>query len=393
MPRRGTGGIRLSFIIIMRLPAFRTLLTVLLLLVAGDLTAQSFREKAIEAAKTGNLDAAVENYEKALDSTMKVFKEDHVEVITCRLELGEAYRAAGRWDDAIGQLDYVWKRARYDAEQNKRWDGEEGHLAYAAAEKLGRSLQGGARYPEAAVVFATAISDAEKSGRNEDQILTLDALLADTLLLLDRVQDGEKTVARARERILRNHGNEPEAAVRMLSTLTTIYYHHRQYALAAPIAEEAVEIATKGLPPTHPATALALSNLGSSLIHVSGRLNDAVKSLEAAEQVYLQQGNRDARELMNIHLNLSQAEALRGKNDEAEKRGMEALRIARLHYGADGLEVAQTLHNLANCYMTLKQPGKASDLYANAQIILEKNLGRDHPQSVEVRKKLEVARA
>jgi tetratricopeptide (TPR) repeat protein len=377
----------------MRLSAFRTLLTVLLLFMAGDLTAQSFRDKAIEAAKAGNVNAAVENYEKALDSTMKVFKEDHVEVITCRLELGEAYRAAGRWNDAIGQLDYVWKRARYDAEQNKRWNGEEGHLAYAAAEKLGRAMQGAARYPEAAVVFATAISDAEKSGRNEDQILTLDALLADTLLLLDRVPEGEAVVARARERIIRNHANEPEVAVRMLSTLVTIYYHHRLYALAAPIAQEAVDIATKSLPPTNAAAALALSNLGSSLIHVSGRLDEAVRALEAAEQVYVKQGKKDAGELMNIVLNLSQAEALRGRNNEAEKRGMEALRLARLNFTADSLESAQCLQNLANCYMTLKQPGKASDLYASAQIILESNLGKDHPQAVEVRKMLEAARA
>jgi tetratricopeptide (TPR) repeat protein len=376
----------------MRPSVFCTLLIALLLSVRGELAAQSFREKALEAAKAGDAATAIDNYEKALNSTLKVFKEDHVEVITARLELGEAYRAAGRWTDAIGQLDYVWQRARFDAEQNKRWDGEEGHLAYAAGEKLGRSLQGAARYPEAATVFATAISDGEKGGREVTQLLTLDALLADTLLLLDRVQDAEKALARARERILSSQANQPEAQVRMLSTLVTLYHHHRQYALGFPVAQQAVDIATKELEPFHLMTALAFSNLGSIALHVDGKLNEAIEALKAAEQIYLKKLGADARELTTIQLNLSQAESLKKNDKEAEQHGMEALRLARLHSDADSLDVALSLHNLANCYMALKQPGKASDLYANALSIMEKNLGHDHPQTVEARKMLEAAK-
>lgn len=376
----------------MRPSVFCTLLIVLLLSVRGELAAQSFREKALEAAKVGDTAAAIDNYEKALNSTLKVFKEDHVEVITARLELGEAYRAAGRWTDAIGQLDYVWQRARFDAEQNKRWDGEEGHLAHAAGEKLGRSLQGAARYSEAATVFATTISDGEKSGREVTQLLTLDALLADTLFLLDRVQDAEKALLRARERIMSSQVKQPEAQVRMLSTLVTLYHHHRQYTLGLPVAQQAVDIAIKELEPFHPLIALAFSNFGSIALHVDGKLSDAIKSLLAAEQIYLKKMGPDSKELMNIQLNLSQAESLKNNDKEAERHGMEALRLARLHFASDSLEVGLSLHNLANCYMALKQPGKASDLYTNALSIVEKNLGRDHPQTVEARKMLEAAK-
>ncbi|QIF00541.1 tetratricopeptide repeat protein [Roseimicrobium sp. ORNL1] len=376
----------------MRLSVFCTLLIALLLSVRGELAAQSFREKALEAAKAGDSATAIDNYEKALNSTLKVFKEDHVEVITARLELGEAYRAAGRWTDAIGQLDYVWQRARFDAEQNKRWDGEEGHLAYAAGEKLGRSLQGAARYPEAATVFATAISDGEKGGREVTQLLTLDALLADTLLLLDRVQDAEKGLARARERIMSSQADRPEAQVRMLSTLVTLYHHHRQYALGLPVAQQVVDIANKNLEPYNELIGLAFSNHGAIALHVDGQLNEAINSLQAAEQIYVKKLGADARELTNIQVNLSQAEALKKNDKEAERHGLEALRLARLHSAPDSLDVALSLHNLANCYMTLKQPGKAGDLLENALSIMEKNLGHDHPQTVEARKMLEAAK-
>jgi tetratricopeptide (TPR) repeat protein len=376
----------------MRHSAFISLLTVCLAFMAGPVSAQTFREKALEAAKTGNNEVAIENFEKALNSTLKVFKDDHVEVITARLELGEAYRAAGRWEDAIGQLDYVWKRARFDAEQNKRWDGEEGHLAYAAGEKLGRAMQGAARYGEAAVVFATTISDGEKSGRDVGQLLTLDALLADTLLLLGRVDDAGQAIARARERIDTTYAGQSEVQVRALSTLVTLYHHHRQHAKAMPIAQEAVDIANKGLPPPNLVTAQANLNLGSVALHADGQLDVAIKSLKGAEEVYVKLKGPEAPELMNIQLNLSQAESVKKNYKEAESRGMQALALARLHYPADSLENAQCLHNLANCYMELKQPGKAGDLYANALSILEKTLGRDHPQTVEARKMLEASR-
>src|SRR6186713_1090017 len=116
---------------------------------------QSFLEQAREAAKKGDNANAIKLYEMALQSALKVLKEDDIEVVMRRAELGEAYRAAGRWDDAIPQLDYAWKRLRYDAESKGRWLQQEGDVCFGAAEKLGRACQGAARYEEAAMVFST----------------------------------------------------------------------------------------------------------------------------------------------------------------------------------------------------------------------------------------------
>lgn len=367
------------------IPAF------VLLMLAGRAPAQSFREEAIQAAQRGDLEAAVSLYEQALNSALKVLKEEDVEITMRRLELGEAYRAAGQWEKAIAQLEYVWKRARYDAEQKKKWQGDEGTAAFGAAEKLGRAYQGAGRYAEAAVVFATAISDGERSQRDADEILEFDGLLVDTLLLLKRAEEAVKITQRAVQRIAQRHSDNSDKQVRMLSTLGMLFYHHGFYKEGAPVVRLAVDLAAQDLPGSV-MMGFALSNLGGMLMHLDGRMDEAVNHLKAAEQVYMLTLNRDAKELLQVHLNLSEAEALMGRNELAEQRGLEALRLARLHFPEDSLQMARCLTNLAGCYVGLKQPGKAADLYARALEIQEQNLGRDHPETVQSREMLELAR-
>ncbi len=376
----------------MHASCLRLLLPVLLLLAFSPLSAQSYREQAIEAARRGDTEAAIKNYELALNSALKILKEDDVEITMRRLELGEAYRAAGRWDEAITQLDYVWKRSRYDAEQRKRWQYEEGTAAFGAAEKLGRALQGAGRYAEAAVIFATAISDGERSQRDADDILEFDGLLLDTLLLLNRVEEAQKVARRALGRIVKKYEDNPDTQVRMISTLARLFLHHKFYKEGVPVAAIAADIADRLLPPDSTMTGFAVANLGAMLLHQGGREDEAIKCLKDAEQIFLNKGNRSARELMEVNLRLSEAEALRGKKELAEQRGLEALRLARLHYPPESLEAAACLANLAGCYVDMKQPGKAADLYAKALEIYESNLGRDHPQTVEIRELTDLAR-
>ncbi len=373
-------------------PRLLLLLPMLALLAAADLSAQSFREKALDAARRGDLQEAITNYELALNSALKILKEDDVEITLRRLELGEAYRAAGRWDEAITQLDYVWKRARFDAEQKNRWLGDEGTAVFGAGEKLGRALQGAGRYAEAAVVFATAISDGERTNRDADDILEFDGLLIDTLLLLDRADEAEKMTKRAVARVIKKYEENPDTQVRMITALSKLFYHHRAYKQGVPVAGMAANIAEHGLPPTSNMKAFAISNLGAMLLRVDGRRDEAIHALTEAEKIYLQKGNRSLKELLEVNLRLSEAEALRGRKEMAEQRGLEALRIARLHFAPDSIEVATCLANLAGCYVDMKQPGKASDLYAKAQEVYERTLGRDHPQTKEIRELAELSR-
>jgi tetratricopeptide (TPR) repeat protein len=344
----------------------------------------SFLEQAREAAKKGDNANAIKLYEMALQSALKVLKEDDIEVVMRRAELGEAYRAAGRWDDAIPQLDYAWKRLRYDAESKGRWLQQEGDVCFGAAEKLGRACQGAARYDEAVMVFSTAIADAERVKRNDDDLINFDALLSDTLLLLDRIEEADKVIQHAQDCIARRYPDDPAAQARLLSAIGTLYYHHHRFDKARIIAEKALLLAQK-VPSIDPTDyARYQDNLGAAYVQL-GRLDEAQRLITMARKEFLKKFTPDAPELMHVHLHLAEVSIRRGNYDDARSFTEEALRIARLNFPEQHPEVAKCLQNLAAVWLEMKQPGKAGDLCAKALAINEAALGKDHPRTIETR--------
>lgn len=345
---------------------------------------KSFAERAREAAKKGDNESAIKLYEMALQSALKVLKEEDIEVVMRRAELGEAYRAAGRWDDAIPQLDYAWKRLRYDAESKGRWLELEGDVCFGAAEKLGRACQGASRYEEAVMVFSTAIADAERVKRSDDDLINFDALLADTLLLLGRDAEADKVLQHGQDCIARRHPDDPATQARLLSAIGTLCYHHRRFEKARIIAERALLLAqqVRGIDPTD--YARYQDNLGAAYVRL-GRLDEAERLVILARKEFLKKFTPDAPELMHVHMHLAEVAMRRGSYEDARAFTEEALRIARLNFPEHHPEVAKCLQNLAAVWLEMKQPGKAGDLCAKALAINETALGKDNPVTVETR--------
>jgi tetratricopeptide (TPR) repeat protein len=376
--------------------SFRTLLlSALLQVLALALGAQeppvqdqSFLEQAREAARKGDNAGAIKLYEMALQSALKVLQEDDIEIVMRRAELGEAYRAAGRWDDAIPQLDYAWKRLRYDAEKKGRWLDQEGDVCFGAAEKLGRACQGAARYEEAAMVFSTAIADAERVKRSDDDLINFDALLGDTFLLLGRDDEADKVIKHAQDCIARRHADDPSSQARLLSALGTLYYHHHRFEKARVIAEKALLLAQK-VPTIDPTDyARYQDNLGAAYVQL-GRLDDAERLILMARKEFLKKFTPDAPELLHVHNHLSEVATRRGNYEDARAFSEEALRIARLNFSEQHPEVGKCLQNLAAVWLEMNQPGKAGDLCAKALAINETALGKDHPRTLETRALME----
>lgn len=365
-----------------------SLLFLLVLMSSGMLPAQSYREMARNAALKGENEEAVELYEKSLAAALKVFKEEDLEVVRARGELGEAYRAIGKLKEAITQLDYAWKRARYDAEIKKQWLGAEGDMAMGFAEKLGRTCQAAMRYEDAVMVFKTAVADAERVKRDEQELIGYLALYADTLLLLQRNEAADGAVQRAVQLAEHRHAANSLDQAQVFSTLGMIYYRQQRYEKAEILAQRALQLAEKEKAAGEKLIATYRADLGSNLLHLPNRLEEAGKLLDEARETLKKVLKTDAEEFMPLHQDLVSLSLLRNNPDEAMAHAEEAWRLCKLYYPAEHPETARTLALLGKTLEKLKQTDKAHSCYEKARDIFEATLGKDHPQSLEMKASL-----
>lgn len=364
------------------------LLFVTLLMSNGMLQAQSYRDMARNAALKGENEEAVELFEKTLTAALKVFKEEDFEVVRARGELGEAYRSVGKWKEAITQLDYAWKRARYDAEVKQLWHGLEGDMAMGFAEKLGRACQAATRYEDAVMVFKTAVADAERVKRDEQELIGYLALYADTLLLLHRNEEADQAVQKAVQLAEHRHVANPLDQAQVFSTLGMIYYRQKRYEKAEALAQRALQMAEQNKPAGDKLIAMYQADLGSNLLHLPNRVEEAGKLLHEAMEVLQKKLQPDAEEFMPLQQDLVSLSLLQNHPDEALTHAEEAWRLCKLHYPAEHPETAGTLALLGKTFEKLQKTDKARSCYEKARDIFEITLGKDHPQTLEMKESL-----
>ncbi len=346
--------------------------------------AQSYREQGAAALQKGDAAQGVAMYEKALVTALKALKEDDLEVVIRRAELGDAYLAAGRWNDAIQQFDYTWKRVRYEAETKARWLAEEGDLTTTYAEKLGRSCHAAARYQDALMVFSTAIRDSIKAKRNEGELNQFYALQADTLLVLKRVDEAALSIEKIASYTERRFVDDALSRARMWSRLTDLYFTHGLYDQAKPLAQKGLDDISKALKPDDEEYATYQANLGAILLHL-GELDEAEKLLGEARKTVLAKASPESVKRVSYQLLTAELALKRGKPQDGLIEVDEALRICKLHYADEHPEIAKCLSVKAACYKELKQRKQAWEAADEALSILLKSLGKDHPQTVEAK--------
>lgn len=353
--------------------------------------AQTFQEQADAAMFNGDFKKAVDLREQSLVTALKAFKEDDLEVIKLRAELGEAYRAAGRWDDAIKQLDYAWKRLRYDAETKSHWKMEEGAMSLTIAERLGRACQAARRHSDALMIFNTGLSDATKAGKENAFALHFIALLADTNLLLKKDAEADGYVQRATEMIDRTQMSNAKLRAHSLTQLAGLYIDHRQFVKAEPLARKAVESLRGVSPEPEEEISNAEQKLGWVLIQMD-RLEESDKLLHHALDFQLKKHTREAVELVAIQSGLAALALKQGKAPEAVKAAEEALRVCKVHNPEQHPDTAACLILLASAELSSGHKTEALDACRQAVEIFDATLGDEHPQSRAARELLEKAK-
>lgn len=363
-----------------------------LMTAATPLHSQSLRDQATDAWRRGEYDKAARLYEKSVTAALKALKEEDLEVVEQRAELGEAYRAAGRLDDAIRQLDYVWKRARYDAENKKRWNTREGTMALAFAENLGRAYQAAGRYNEALLIFSTGLYDAQRTKHDADA-LQFAALLAETQFVAKNEVEAAHLAARAFG-MADKLTDDPMLQMRALGQLSTVCLRHRQTGLALPMARRALEIALqtdtgdKNRKPGDSITvALHRTNLAKVLLE-TGALDEAELLLRQAQETILAGETPQSTRLIEVLLAHADLFLKKNQPDKALTKARDAVEICKLKLPALDVRTGRSLEKLADVELALNREADAGGHYAQALAIFEQTLGPDDAFTAETRAQL-----
>ena len=371
------------------MPAFllRSLLLLLSVLGLGAVMDQDekYSHAAANAFRLGDYDKAVELYEKSLASVLKVFKEDDMQVTEIRAELGEAYRADGRWNDAITQLDYVWKRSRFDAEDKHDWDGRRGEMAFGYAEKLGKACLGASRYEDGTMVFKTAEADAERSGRTESA-MQFAALLAESQFLAKHPEDAAATVRHAAE-LSSKMAIDPAKEAHAISELAALCLRQRRPESAKPLAERALALALKVLPAENTTVARYQQGLAQVLL-ITDDLDGAAEHLQAARAGILNDESPDSPRMISLLLDESTLALKHNQPQDALIKAQQGLALAKRRVDATDPLNGCALAQIARAQVALSQPEIAQTYFSQALTILEGSLGADDVQSREVREEL-----
>jgi len=343
---------------------------------------QSFREQGAAAYRLGDYKKAVEFYEQSLATALKLLKEDDMALIERRAELGEAYRAAGQWADAISQLDYVWRRCRMDAEKKKHWDSTEGTMAMDNADRLGKACMGAGRYEDSIMVFKTAAADAER-GSLILSGMQFTALLAEAQFLANHPDDAAVTVKRAAE-IAQKVSIDPGLEAKVLSQLGGLCLRQRRAEVAKPLVERALALGLKVFPEGGITLGEYQEQMAQVLL-VTGDLNGAAEHLQAARESILKKVTNSSPQLVGVLLDESNLALRRGQGQEALSRAQQALSLARKNFSEEDPHIGASLAQVARSYLALNEPEKAQVVFTQALTLLNRTLGEDDPQTREVR--------
>jgi|GEM_PF-4563413 len=347
--------------------------------------AQSFRDQAREAARKGENKKAVELYEKALESATRVFKDSDIELTIRRAELGEAYRAEKRWSDAIKQLDYAWKRSRYDATQKDRWDKQEGDMAMNCAERLARCYQGSGKYDETVKTLQVALDDNAKYNRPLEEATHFLAMLTDMYLLLKQEKEAGEAAKEALDITELTAEEDPLHTALVSSVIGEIYLNHGNVDQARILLQRAVRLAAQHLPPNDNDRAHMQEQLASVLVY-EDKLDEAQALLQENITQLARSDKADPETLMGSYLTMANVSLKKGNPEDVINYTQKARELCEANFTQDNPEYARSFLLSGLARVDLRQKDLARKDLQTAYDIMIKTLGEDHPDSVLVRK-------
>ena len=352
--------------------------------VLGDthpLTLTSRNNLANAYRDAGRLDEAIPLYERTLADSERVLGETHPDTLTSRGNLALAYRDAGRLDEAIPLLE----RTLADCE---RVLGETHPDTLISRNNLANAYRDAGRLDEAIPLLERTLADSERvlgdthpltlASRNN-----LGGAYQDAGRLDEAIPLYERTLA-DRERVL---SDTHPLTLASRNNLANAYRDAGRLDEAIPLLERTLADRERVLSDTHPLTLASRNNLANAY-QDAGRLDEAIPLLERTladrERVL---GDTHPLTLTSRN-NLANAYQDAGRLDEAIPLLERTLANFERVLGDTHPSTLTSRNNLANAYQDAGRLDEAIPLYERTLADCERVLGDTHPSTLTSRNNL-----
>ena len=320
----------------------------------------------------GRFKDAIAPAEQAVQKAVAEAGANHPFTAYSLLNLGRAYREAGRPGDA----ELVLRRA---LTINERSLGPNHAQVAVALNQLALVFEQRGRFDEAEPLYRRALAIREATdGPEHPATATVHNNLAALFRSQGRYGEAEAAFRRAlaiREKAL---GPEHREVAAGLNNLGEMYRQMGRYNEAEPLLTRALGVWEKALGATHPSVAATLNNL-AELYRAQGRYAEAEVPLKRALAIREQMGGLDHPDVALSLNNLAALYRAQGRYADAEPLYRRSLSIREKAFGPAHPDVARTVNNLARVYRAQRRYREAEPLFRRALAIWEQALGPDHP--------------
>jgi CHAT domain-containing protein len=361
------------------LPAVQLLLGLLLTLGMAwaqpiPLSVAVVKNKMLAAVKAGDAANAIELGEQWLVNANKVLVPNREEQAEIMSQLGEAYFAAGQYE----QAELAVRQAISTSEKIKRLQNVEfvrNLVRRASSHLIAGETEKAFPYALTGLVITEKVTP-----------LNLDAM-GDALDVMGRIYSALGQPALAL-RYFQNEidiseihfGVEHTSTALALNNLAVTYGELAEHEKALPLQLRALSIREKVMGPDHPDTATSLDNLAATyreMAQYEKMLPLHQRALAIRDRVLGPEHPDTATSLDN----LAAAYIVMAQYEKALPLQLRALAIRENVLGPEHPDTAISLSNLAATYGDLAQHEKALPLQVRALAIREKALGSEHPDT------------
>lgn len=172
---------------------------------------------------------------------------------------------------------------------------------------------------------------------------------------------------------------DDKETLKMLNQQVSSTYQNGKYDEALKYARQALDLSIKILGADSKDTAVAYTNLGI-ILRDKRKFKDSIQNLQSAVEIYQKESDKNKENIARVFDILVGVQYLSGNVEEAEKSGLEALKIREELYGRESKEVYLSNLSLAELYGRSKNKLKADEYYLKTYALAIKNFDKKSPE-------------